>query len=167
MSTMTSIGRTVFAVLALAVVAVACDDDATPTKIADEPRETPETTINPWAQIFASAASLGGPVQIAFAGGDRSYRLADLDEGSAQPQDAPDATEAICTVENATDRRELDAFRQCMARALRKDACRNGGVFVLYRPDAQAPNSWRAACPALGREDDDPEDEGSRVNDPA
>ena len=155
--------KAAFATLALALVAVACDDDATPTKLADEPRETTETP-NPWTTIFAAAESQGGPVQIAFAGSDRSYRLRRIDESSGlHHQDDPAGAAAVCTVEDATDRRQLDAFRQCMARALRLDSCRSGGVFVLYHP-AQAPGSWRATCPVPREADDDPDDDGSRVN---
>ena len=156
--------RAAFATLALALVAVACEDDAAPTKLADEPRETIETP-NPWTTIFAAAESKGGPVQVVFAGSDRSYRIQDLGEG-ARPQDDPEGSAAVCAVEDATNRLELDAFRRCMARALRHDACRNGGVFVLYHP-SQAPGTWRTACPVLAEADDDPDDDESRVNDPA
>ena len=154
--------KTAFATLALALVAVACEDDATPTKLADEPREITETP-NPWTTIFAAAESQGGPVQIAFAGNDRSYRLRRIDESSGFHQDDPAGVAAVCTVEDATDRRELDAFRQCMARALRLDSCRSGGVFVLYHP-TQAPGSWRATCPVPREADDEPDDDWSRVN---
>ena len=157
--------RAAFAALALALVAVACEDDATPTKLADQPRETTETT-NPWATIFAAAESKGGLVQVVFAGSDRSYRIRELYDGARAPQDAIEGTAAVCTVEDATNRLELDAFRRCMARALRQDVCRNGGVFVLYHP-SQAPGSWRAACPVPPEADDDPDGDESRVNDPA
>ena len=168
MNSIISIGRAAFAALALALVAVACDDDASPTKLADDNREPPETTaVNPWTQILAAAGTLGGPVKITFAGSDRSYRVRGLDSGAALTQDGEDVTEAVCTVEGATNRADLDAFRQCMARALRADTCRNGGVFVLYRPDPHVPNSWRTACPVPRREDDDPEDDDSRGRDPA
>lgn len=163
----TSIARAAFAALALAFVAVACDDD-TPTKLADDNSEPPETTaINPWTEILAAAATLGGPVKVAFAGADRSYRVRALDPGSAPALDREDVTQAVCIVKDATNRADLDAFRQCMARALRADVCRSGGVFVVYRPDPHVPSSWRAACPALGQEDDDPEDDESREGDPA
>ncbi len=164
MSKITSIGRLVFAALALAVVAVGCDD-ATPTKVADEAREAPKAIINPWTTIFATAETLGGPAKIAFAGNDRSYRLGPLDPGWPLPQDGPEAADAVCTVADATNRLELDVFRQCMARALREDVCQNGGVFVLYRPDTGAHGTWRVACPASVGEDDDPEDDQSRVSD--
>ena len=157
--------KAAFATLALALVAVACEDDATPTKLADEPRETTETP-NPWTTIFAAAESQGGPVQIAFAGSDRSYKLRRVDESSGLHQDDPTGAAAVCTVEDATDRRQLDAFRLCMARALRHDSCRSGGVFVLYHP-AQASSSWRATCPVPREADDDPDDDGSRANKPS
>ena len=157
-----SIGRAILAALALVVLVVACEDDGSPTKLAEKPRET---STNPWTTIFAAARTLGGHATISFAGSDRSYRLGELDRGSALPQDAPEATQSVCVVEDATNRGDLDAFRQCMVRALRVDACRNGGVFVLHGPDAQAPNRWRALCPAPAREDDDPEDDQSRVSD--
>ena len=157
-----SIGRAIAAALVLVVLVVACEDDGSPTKLAEQPREV---STNPWTTIFAAAGTLGSNATIAFAGSDRSYRLGDLDRGSALPQDAPEATHSVCAIEDATNRGDLDAFRQCMARALREDACRNGGVFVLHRPDARAPNRWRALCPAPAREDDDPEDDQSRVSD--
>ena len=157
--------KTAFATLALALVAVACEDDATPTKLADEPRETTETP-NPWTTIFAAAESQGGSVQIIFAGSDRSYRIRQLDEGARLTQDDPEGATALCAVDDATNRHELDAFRLCMARALRHDACSNGGIFVLYHP-AQASGGWRAACPVPQEADDEPDDDGSRVNGPA
>ena len=166
MNSIISIGRAAFAALALALVAVACDDDASPTKLADDNREPPETTaVNPWADILAAAGTLGGTVKVTFAGSDRSYRVRGLEGESALSQNGEDVPEAICTVANATNRADLDAFRQCMALALRADVCRNGGAFVLYRPDPRTPNNWRATCPAPEREDDDPEDEDSRAND--
>ena len=156
--------KAAFATAALALVAVACEDDATPTKLADEPRETTETP-NPWTTIFAATESQGGLVQIIFAGSDRFYRIHQLDEGATLTQDGPEGAASLCAVEDATNRHELDAFRLCMARALRNDACSNGGVFVLYHP-AHAPGSWRAACPVPQEADDDPDDDGARVNPP-
>ena len=166
MNSIISIGRAAFAALALALVAVACDDDASPTKLADDNREPPEATaVNPWTQILAAAETLGGPVKVSFAGSDRSYRVRGLEGESALSQNGEDMPAAICTVADTANRADLDAFRQCMALALRADVCRNGGVFVLYRPNLDVPNSWRATCPAPEREDDDPEDEDSRAND--
>ena len=157
--------RAAVAALALAFAAVACQDDATPTKLADQTREPTETTgINPWAAIFAAAESRGGPVQISFAGGGESYRLGKLD-GRWRPENDALETATVCAIDDVANRRELDAFRLCMSQMLRRDACRSGGVFVLYRPDA-APNGWRAACPVEREEDDEREDE-SRENDPA
>ena len=157
--------RAAVASLALAFAAVACQDDATPTKLVDETREPTETTsVNPWTAIFAAAESRGGPVQISFAGGDESYRLQELD-GRWRPENDILGTAAVCAIDDATNRRELDAFRQCMSQMLRQDTCRSGGVFVLYRPDA-APRGWLAACPVEREEDDEREDE-SRENDPA
>ena len=162
----TSIGRAAFAALALALVAVACDDDASPTKLADDNREPPEATaVNPWTQILA-AETLGGPVKITFAGSDWSYRVRELDAEPELSQNVEVLPTAVCTVEDAANRADLDAFRQCMARALRADVCRSGGVFVLQR-DPHVANTWRTTCPAPGQEEDDPEDDESRVNDPA
>ncbi len=157
----TSIGRAVFAALTLAVLVVACDDGS-PTKTHRPEPQGPETVANPWTTIFAAAQKMNGAVKITFAGKDRSYVLGELDGGSATPQDAINATQAVCTIEDATNRRDLDAFRQCMATALREDVCRNGGIFVLYHPAEDAPNSWRALCPT-GEDDDEPEDDESRV----
>ena len=158
--------RAAVAALALAFAAVACQDDATPTKLADETREPTEPTgINPWAAIFAAAESRGGPVQISFAGGDESYRLGKLDSRWRLPEDDVLGAAAVCAIDDVANRRELDAFRMCMAQMLRQDVCRSGGVFVLYHP-AAAPGGWRAACPVRQEEDDEREDE-SRVNHPA
>ena len=161
-----SIGRAAFAALALALVAVACDDDASPTKLADDDREPETTVVNPWTQILAAAGTLGGPVKITFAGSDRSYRVRELDPEPELSQNVEVLPTAVCTVEDAANRADLDAFRQCMARALRADVCRSGGVFVLQR-DPHVANTWRTICPAPGQEEDDPEDDESRVNEPA
>ena len=158
--------RAAVAALALAFAAVACQDDATPTKLVDETREPTETTgVNPWATIFAAAESRGGPVQISFAGGDESYRLGKLDGRWRLPEDDVLGTAVVCAIDDVANRRELDAFRQCMSQMLRQDACRSGGVFVLYQP-AVGSSGWRAACPVEREEDEEPEDE-TRVNHPA
>lgn len=158
------IGRTLFAALALASLAVACGDDSSPTKLADQTREPNETEINPWTTILASAATLGGPATVAFPHGHvGSYRVRALDPSTATPQDGPQAFQAVCVVADANDRADLDGFRRCMARALREDVCRSGGAFVLYRPDANAPGRWRAVCPTA-QEVDDEDDDGSRVS---
>ena len=158
--------RAAVAALALAFAAVACQDDATPTKLVDETREPTETTsVNPWTAIFAAAESRGGPVQISFAGGDQSYRLDKLHGRWRLPEDDVLGATAVCAIDDVANRRELDAFRQCMSQMLRQDACRNGGVFVLYHP-AVGSSGWRAACPVEREDDDEPEDE-SRVNQPA
>lgn len=158
-------GRGLFVALALASMAVACGDDSSPTKIADQVRET-DTDSNPWTTILAVAETLGGPVKVVFTDGNvGSYRVRGLDQGTAVPQDGPQAFQAVCVVEDANARDELGAFRRCMARALRADVCRNGGAFVLYRPDAKAPRTWRVRCPIAAQEADEPEDDQSRVSD--
>ena len=157
-----TIGRAAVAALALTLVVAACGDDRSPTKVVKQtPAETP-VADNPWTSIFAAADALGGPAQVVFAGGnDRSFRVRKLDPGLTAPEDAVEGTQSVCGVDDPADRGALDAFRQCMAKALRTDVCRSGGVFVLlHRPNAVA---WRAYCPVSPPEEDktdrEPEDE--------
>lgn len=97
--------------------------------------------------------------------GDASYRIKKLDGSWRLPEDDVLGTAAVCAIDDAANRRDLDAFRECMSQMLRRDVCRNGGVFVLYHP-AAGQGGWRAACPVPEEEDDETEDE-SRVNGPA
>ena len=152
------IRRAAVAALALTLVVAACGDDRSPTKpVKQNPPETPDAD-NPWTSIFAAADALGGPAQVVFTGGnDRSFRVRKLDSGLT----AVEGTQSVCGVDNPADRGALDAFRKCMAKALRTDVCRSGGAFVLlHRPNATA---WRAYCPVSPPEEDkvnrEPEDE--------
>ena len=146
-----TIARAAFAALALTLVVAACgEDDRSPTQLDPQP-ETPAATVNPWTSIFAAAEVLGGPARVTFARhSDRLFRVRKLDPGLAVPEDGPDTAPAVCTVADPRDRRDLDTFRQCMAKALREDTCRSGGAFVLYPPTATTPG-WRAYCPQVPR----------------
>ena len=152
-----TIGRAAVAALALTLVVAACGDDRSPTKVVKQtPAETP-VADNPWTSIFAAADALGsGPVQVVFASGnDRSFRVRRLEPGRTVPQDAIESTQALCTVPDPAHRGALDAFRQCMGKALREDTCRSGGAFVLFH----GPTAWRAYCPVSPRDDDEADDD--------
>ena len=164
MRRITTIGRAAFAALALTILVAACGDDRSPTQLAERTPETPEpATDNPWTSIFAAAEALGSPVTVTFAGAsDRSFRVGKLDPGSAVPEDGPESAQAVCAIGNPSNRGELDAFRQCMARALQEDVCRSGGSFVLQGPTPVA-TAWRAYCPPSPEVE---EDEDDRDDDP-
>ena len=166
MRRITTIGRATFAALALTILVAACGDDRSPTQLAERNAETPEpATDNPWTSIFAAAEALGSPVTVTFAGAsDRSFRVGKLDPSSAVPEDGPESAQAVCAIGNPSNRGELDAFRQCMARALQEDVCRSGGSFVLQGPTPVA-TAWRAYCPASPEVEED-EDEDDRDDDP-
>ena len=152
-----TIGRVAFAAMALTLVVAACGDDRSPTKpVEQNPPETAADADNPWTSIFAAADALGGPAQVTFAGtNDRSFRVRKLDPGLAVPQDELESIKAVCAVDDPADRGALDAFRQCMAKALQEDMCRSRGAFVLYRPTATA-TAWRAYCPSSRTEEASP-----------